>query len=284
MKNVDVYTYITRHYSERSVKIYCDLSNDKRANKIKSNLPSYIYPLSHKIWIYLISKHVWQTIIDIGANYGEFTCDADFYAKKYSPIIQSVEPAKKTFKYLRKTLKELNSKILIHNVCITDYEGQIIFKEGTTSSGGSKIQNKNSYFSNEDSLYEVPCMRLEKLIISHESALIKIDTEGNELRIISSLPTTLIEEKKLCFFIEINQIDFLNLLNHNSNFSLFLFNKWKGKFVKVKNPQRNFSEHIYYNHDGILTNSKELEDLILNFKIRFIERLKWKLLGRKSVV
>lgn len=284
MTNVEFDTYITRQYGDRFIKIYCDLLNDKRARKIKSYLPGYIFPLSHKIWIYLISNFKWQTIIDVGANYGEFTCDADFYSKKYYPLIQSFEPAKKTFNYLMKTRNELNPNIQIYNIGISDFEGQIMFKENIFSSGSNKIMNEDTYALTEDIFYEVSCMKLEKFIGTNTSALVKIDTEGNELKILSSLSDQIIQAKKICFFIEINQIDFVGLLNLNSNISLFLFNKWTGKFVKVKHLKQKYSKYIYYEHDGILSNSEEVDALILTFKIRFIERLKWVLFGHKNVV
>lgn len=277
------YSSIVRTYGDKRYIIYCDLQYDIRAQKIKKMLPGYIYPLSHKIWSYMIKNFNWELLMDVGANYGEFTCDAFVYSTTYRPKIISIEPGKKIFGYLKKTCEEISNTIKTENVCITDTQGEVTFRENLKSSGGSRIWNRNLPFRDDQSIFKVKSRKLDSYLIRYNSVLVKIDTEGNEINILSSLSDQSLSEKNICFFVEINQLDFTEFIASHSSLNIFVYSKIRGKFVK--NPSffiyKKFLRKFYYLQDGLVTNSAEIEEIIKKFKINIFELFKWRVLNIK---
>ena len=276
-------TSIVRTYGNKQYRIYCDLENDSRAQKIRNSLPGYIYPLSHKIWAYMIRNFYWELLIDVGANYGEFTCDAFVFSESYQPKIISIEPGKKIFPYLEKTIGEISENIRTENVCITNTPGEVTFRENQNSSGGSRIWSSNLPFRHDQSIFKVESKRLDSYLAGYKSALVKIDTEGSEVDILSSLTDQVLSEKYFCFFVEINQLDFTKFIKGHTSLNFFVFSKMRGKFVKNPSPfiYKKVIRKFFYLQDGLITNSKDIEAIIGRFKMNIFEIFKWKVLRVK---
>ena len=276
-------SHIIRTYGKFDHKIYCNLDNDVRAQKINKALPGYIYPLTHKIWSFLVSSFDWQLILDIGANYGEFTCDAYFYSSAYQPKIISIEPGKNIFKYLEKTLKEISTNLEAQNVCISSVETTKLFRENLSSSGGSRLWNENLPFRNDQSIYQVKSKKLVEYLENYETALIKIDTEGNEIDILSSLSYKDLSETKICFLIETNQLNISKFIASHPRLNFFIFSKVLGRFIKNPNPfiYKKYMRKFFYMQDGLVTNSLEAEEIISSFKMNVYTLFKWKILNIK---
>jgi FkbM family methyltransferase len=277
------FSHIIRTYGEVECKIYCNLDNDIRAQKINKALPGYIYPFTHKIWSFLVLSFDWQLILDIGANYGEFTCDAYFYSSVYQPKIISIEPGKNIFKYLEKTLKEISTDLEPQNVCISSTQATKLFRENLSSSGGSRLWNENLPFRNDQSIYQVQSKKLGEYLKNYKTALIKVDTEGNEIDILSSLTCKDLNQTMICFLIEINQLDFSEFIASHPDLSLFIFSKIHGKFIKNPSPfiYKKYMRKFFYMQDGLITNSLETEEVISRFKMNIYTLFKWKILNIK---
>ena len=111
--------------------------------------------------------------IDIGVDEGWWS----FFAANCNPLckIDAFEPNSKSYKALLPYLKTTN-QITLHNSAVSDTPGQIPF---TAADGESHSRSKSDTF--------VPAVTLDKFVAWKLVHLIKIDTEGHDLKILRSL-------------------------------------------------------------------------------------------------
>ena len=123
-------------------------------------------------------------ILDIGANIGQFAILAKYIFPNAS--INSYEPNKKIFQLLKKNTQNYK-KIQIFNFAVGDAnEEKQLYYVNNKSAQGSIYKNNCSYnLSNKEILKEKILIKKINLLKNYD--LVKIDTEGYELKIIKSI-------------------------------------------------------------------------------------------------
>ena len=124
-----------------------------------------------------------DTFVDVGANVGIycltfarfrlFYADTRFYAFEANPD---------TYSRLAPNAKALG--VVAYNLAISDFDGVLEFVGGAVSHVFTTVENRSSY-----SLPEAPiviqCRRLDRMDLNGGSIILKIDVEGQELRVLN---------------------------------------------------------------------------------------------------
>jgi len=160
------------------------------------------------------------TILDVGANKGQ---SIDFFLKIYlNPTIHAFEPNPVLYKMLVSKYQE-NKNIFIHNLGISDINGQLELNETVTdeTSTFEKLNYESNYLQmkanvlgikKEDIIknkYKVQVIRLDDFIKKMEINkihILKIDTEGHELKCLKGL-----DINKGC------EINYIQIESHNDD-------------------------------------------------------------------
>ena len=233
LKFIKIYTYLKFIYY-KYLRFF---------NLVKDNLENNLFS------IFINSSDDIQ-FIDVGSYAGN-KIDNIININPYSKII-GVEPFIKYFKKLKK--KYVNKKnIKILNYAISDkneyknfyYNYDIIDKEAF-----SLIKQKRL-----NKIQKIKCVKLSKIIKKKNVSIIKIDTEGNELKIINS-SKEILKYQRPTFFIETTNLTFKYLcdLFEKYNYKIFVYemnifkkklkNNWIEKNVLKNDEYKN--ELFYY--------------------------------------
>jgi len=113
-------------------------------------------------------------VIDIGVDKGWWS----LFSVEVNPNIKidAFEPNPASYRNLQRYL-DSTPQLHIHNVAISDHEGHISFTE----------KEGESHSRDVSGTCIVPCTTLTSYIVNRAIHLIKIDTEGHELRILPTL-------------------------------------------------------------------------------------------------
>ena len=270
-------TWLERKFGSASYRLYCDLDNDKRARKIAASMPGYIYPLSHFLWANLVNSNNWDRIIDIGANYGEFSLDALLYTEGQNTQIVCFEPSRSTFAYLLKTLMPFGTRVELNNFGISSENKILTFRESPESSGGSRILDETAPASSSVRHYPVNFYALNPWLEKPGKILIKLDVEGHEPEILDGIDSS--QRKDLCFFLEINQIDLAFLQRKHPSLDLYIFSRYRGRLIRAPKIRSipNFMGRYrdLYLQDAILIHTdfkdgvKNVEKIMISARQRF---------------
>jgi FkbM family methyltransferase len=127
------------------------------------------------------------TVVDVGANIGYFTLLA---AAAVGPggKVHAVEPLPSTVDVLKRNIA-LNefANVTVHPVACSDKEGTIEIFSGDAGNLGN-----SSTLGGQRSEGLVPCVSLDRLLDGSDApTLLKIDTEGDEARVLSGAKNTL---------------------------------------------------------------------------------------------
>lgn len=160
------------------------------------------------------------TIFDVGANKGQ---SIDFFCKIYqNPIIHAFEPNPVLYKKLVSKY-QTNKNIFIHNLGISDINGQLELNETVTdeTSTFEKLNYESNYLQMKASVlgilkediiknkYLVSVIRLDDFIKKmkiNKIHILKIDTEGHELKCLKGL-----------FINEGCEINYIQIESHNDD-------------------------------------------------------------------
>ncbi len=157
-------------------KLYYKYRSYKYAKKITPEL-NLIQELTDKNKISL----------DVGANLGLFT----FFMQKYSQYVYAFEPNPFPLRYLYGLVGE-NVKVI--PIAISDLNNKTVLnipkKPKGWSSNGASLQNINDFHIK----YKVDSRTIDSLKIDNIE-FIKIDVEGNEMRVLKGATETLINQK-----------------------------------------------------------------------------------------
>ncbi|MCF8307104.1 MAG: FkbM family methyltransferase [Ignavibacteriales bacterium] len=168
--------------------------------------------LIEKIYPKLLSSRN-PVIFDVGANKG------DFAAKLFEQFITSqyhaFEPHPETFSKL--ISNTTGTKILCHNLALSDTKGELILYDRADINGSphaslhkeviSHIHKKNVTET------KVKVETLDEFCIANlipAIDILKIDTEGNELRVLEGAKNMLSEKKVVCIQFEFNEMNIIS--------------------------------------------------------------------------
>tara|TARA_B100000700_G_C15034620_1_gene852193 strand:+ start:2086 stop:2751 length:666 start_codon:yes stop_codon:yes gene_type:complete len=146
--------------------------------------------------------------VDIGANYGEFSVAL---SEKVNEV-HSFEPNPTVFKCLKETVK-LYDNMNIYQKAVMDVEGVADFYLHKKYSGGGRLSpwtwNENNRKENYEKVKVSTCDILDilsNLEIQPKCILLKMDTEGSEIKLINYLKDYLMATDKWFIFFEKNKI------------------------------------------------------------------------------
>ena len=125
-----------------------------------------------------------DTFVDVGANVGLFACtlarrrflssDVRFYAFEANPD---------TFRRLAQSAHDL--EIAVQQVAVSDVAGELEFVAGAVSHVFTESTQRNAYHFQEQQPIRVPAQRLDALGVEGDSLIIKIDVEGQEMKVLN---------------------------------------------------------------------------------------------------
>jgi FkbM family methyltransferase len=163
------------------------------------NLQNYPYELTRKVLdnMYISPK----TILDVGANIGQFSITAN-YVLKGEVKIDAFEPNPYVFDFLTKNVSEISSHVKIHNYGVGDKDEQVEIYFDPRRSGIGSLIKQNAGIGASESATIIVTARLEKITKRMNYDLVKIDVEGYEFHALDGLRN--IKAKYL--FIEISGV------------------------------------------------------------------------------
>lgn len=137
-------------------------------------------------------------LIDVGVNKGNYS---DILVKNYPDAsIYLFEPQKYLYDILLKKYSSFN-KISLFNLALDENKGLVTLVKGFEGDGEASIY-KRTYLKNKKELVEkVMCNRLDNIIVDQKIDFIKIDVEGNEMRVLYGM-------EKIIRNIKVLQIEF----------------------------------------------------------------------------
>lgn len=167
----------------RGVKIFVN-SNDTVGNII---LKGNEEPEKEELDMIINNIKDDSIIVDVGACYGEYALVCANMAKK--GLIVAIEPNPYHFELLKKGVKSNNfTNIILVNKALSDKEGKMKFYIGNKHSEGSSLFKSNAIqYNGKYETIETDVTTLDKLLYSlgiHKIDILKLDTEGTELKIL----------------------------------------------------------------------------------------------------
>jgi len=126
-------------------------------------------------------------IMDVGANRGEWSRQAQNYSKDLSKnlTMHLFEPDPNCFAYLKKVFTE-SDRVILNQNAISSIEGDIDFYNGGYMLGTNSIIRSDDYSSPQ--VMQVKVTSLDRYAASrdiNEIDFVKVDTEGNDYQVLS---------------------------------------------------------------------------------------------------
>ena len=124
-----------------------------------------------------------SVLVDVGVNRGNY---ADVLINNYpNAMIYLFEPQKFLYDLLKKYSS--SDKIKIFNLALDEREGEATLIKGFDGDGEASIYNRK-YLKNKKKIEEkVKCNRLDNIISNQKIDFIKIDVEGNEIKVLKGM-------------------------------------------------------------------------------------------------
>jgi len=123
-------------------------------------------------------------MLDIGANIGLNSLRTD-QINKITGICHLFEPQSDVFLLLNLNTQSLNRKL--YNMALSDNYGVISYSQNLDNIGGTVVKNSNG---NNDKISVLSC-NLDSLTFDNKISLIKIDVEGNEIKMLNGALSTI---------------------------------------------------------------------------------------------
>jgi FkbM family methyltransferase len=176
--------------SKTGQRIYLDLA-DRRGRTLMEKRGNF-NPGSLAIWEYLLGHEAWTSILDIGANYGEMLLNAPL---PDTAAIVAVEPNPHIHAYLSASLEDAGLPVtpLMQAVAAQPGPARMIIDDDW--SGTSRLADpadSDALEEGKQHQIEVETTTLRQIIDTWDTAhqkrcLVKIDVEGGEIGVLSSL-------------------------------------------------------------------------------------------------
>ncbi|NGN93136.1 FkbM family methyltransferase [Nocardioides sp. KC13] len=160
---------------------------------------------SLELWQVALGLHAWQTVIDIGVNYGEMLVGVDIPA---DAELIGFEPNTSLHKVLRKTLAARGVSIDLRSQAVSDRPGTARFAVDRTWSGTSSLYDERHDGSARWQLRDVEVTTLDEVLGgSGRSFCVKVDVEGFEREVVDGAARSLESTEHWALMLEIEHMD-----------------------------------------------------------------------------
>ena len=160
---------------------------------------------SLELWRVALGLHEWQTVIDIGVNYGEMLVGVDLPA---GVELIGFEPNTSLHKVLRKTLHARGIAIDLRAQAVADKPGTARFAVDRTWSGTSSLYDQRHDGSARWQLRDVEVTTLDEVLGgSGRSFCVKVDVEGFEREVVDGAAQSLAGTAHWALMLEIEHMD-----------------------------------------------------------------------------
>src|SRR5690554_2397290 len=136
------------------------------------------------LWRILVGSRPWETIIDVGANYGEMLLGVDL---PDDARIVAFEPIESVRELLRRSISEAGLDVDLESFAVSDRVGQAEFTFDATWSGKSSLETSDP----DDELVSqtVETTTLDEYFEGRElgATCVKIDVEGHEASVLRGM-------------------------------------------------------------------------------------------------
>jgi hypothetical protein len=220
---------------------YISITNSKLGNLYAADLFNFDEIII--FLFYILNKHKYDKVLDIGANVGLHSIILE--KLKYKTI--SFEPDPKTFKILKKNVKMNKLKnIKMYNCAISNIKKFTKFNRIKNNLTGSHILGEKNKIYGPVDVIKVKTRNINEFI-DDVSTLVKIDAEGHEAKIMTSLKKE--NFLKADFLIECNNINnskiIFNLVKKHKIKCFSQKNNWK-LCKSINDLPKNYKEGIIF--------------------------------------
>jgi FkbM family methyltransferase len=246
--------------SKTGKRIYLDLK-DRRGRTLMERQGN-LNPDSLAIWEYLVGHDKWTSIIDIGANYGEMLLNV---ALPDSAAIVAVEPNANIHGYLSASLVDAGLTVTTLAKAVAAQSGQARMVIDDDWSGNSRLADPGipGEAMRDGQLIHVETVTLADLIDTWDPStdkrcLVKVDVEGWEIEVLSSLVNRL--DGFAAFFaqVEILHLDDEGLSWSPARFDMYLLGLRSRQLHVVSQGDLHrlktmLASGHYYGQDAVIT-------------------------------
>jgi FkbM family methyltransferase len=160
---------------------------------------------SLELWRVALGLHEWQTVIDIGVNYGEMLVGVDLPA---GVELIGFEPNTSLHKVLRKTLHARGIAIDLRAQAVADTPGTARFAVDRTWSGTSSLYDERHDGSARWQLRDVEVITLDEVLGgTGRPFCVKVDVEGFEREVVDGAARSLEGTEHWALMLEIEHMD-----------------------------------------------------------------------------
>lgn len=246
--------------SKTGARIYVD-SSDRRGRTLIDTRGNF-NPNSLLLWEYLVHSRAWPSIIDIGANYGEMLLNIRF---PESAKVVAVEPNPAISRYLEYSLADAGYRVELIRTAIAETTGTRRFFIDESWSGTSRIlcEESDSGDGNTGSVVDMATLSLRDLLdqiegLNQREVLLKVDVEGHEVEVFSSLEPILGEFLELSALVEILHLGPEKLAWFLERFHMYLLDLQSHSLAKVEPRdttalQAMLATNRYYPQDAVIS-------------------------------
>jgi len=192
-------------------------------------------PVTMKMWKRLIALNDWNSIIDIGANYGEMLVNCEF---QEHAEIYAIEPNPFIHPFLKRTLQSFN-KARFFDYAVSDISGYANFRVNQAWSGMSGLSDACENSVQVKTISLVDFIQQEFTIeASRIALLLKIDIEGGEINALRGIDTLL---EQFADFVALIEIAHLSNEQFHWIFERFFvvgYNPAILQFISISNPEQ----------------------------------------------
>ena len=254
-------TALTFSRGDRSIDLYLNEKTDKRAKRIIDNFPQPLYPSTNEIWQHLLQYNEWDSIVDVGANYGEMSCIAFLFRTREDIPIYIFEPSHMLMSTLELTFRKARN-IHLHKNAISDRNQTVYFRNFNNNSGKSNVTHEYpSILKPEVEIQQVEAITLDNVVGLGKRVLIKIDVEGHEGEVLQGARNMIKNSRELAILIEANQLDLIRIMTDFPELRPFAYFRLSGKLKPLngKNLRKiqSTNNRNMYHHDIVLIKNVE---------------------------
>lgn len=163
----------------RGRRVFVDAS-DERARRLQTARGDF-NPGSRRLWQKILTSRPWDTVVDVGANYGEMIVGVELPA---GARLIAFEPVDEIADLLSKTTEHAGLQVEVERLALSDHAGRASFHRDVTWSGKSSlvaVDPRDKYVE-----LEVSTTTLSAYFAgtSTGATCVKIDVEGHELAVL----------------------------------------------------------------------------------------------------